>query len=561
MPRVVSVNVGQPREISWNGVTVHTGAWKDPVPGPRRVRRLGIDGDAQGDTHGHGGPHRAVLVYQTESYEHWRRHFGRDDLQPGAFAENLTVEGLADSEVCIGDRYRIGTAEFEVSQPRVTCFRAGLRIGEPQLSALLVAHHRPGFYMRVISGGDVQAGDRIVRTAVGDERVTVAAVDALLYLRGPDAAMLQRAVRVAALSPGWRGSLHELLDAVEHPASVGAPAWTGFRPMRVLDVIRETEQVSSFVLAPPLDTPVLDPQPGQYLSVRLPAPGGDVVRNYSLSAPGDSTLRISVKREPGGAGSGYLHDVVHKGAVLDIAAPRGTFVLDTGTGPLLLASAGIGVTPLLAMLHRLAAVRAQRTVWWLHAARRPNEHAFAAEASRLLAILPQAHGRTFYSADSGRLRAQDLAELRLPHDATAYVCGPAGFMEEVTRGLIACGLDPQRIHTEAFGGRTPINPGVVARGRPLPHPPAGPAAAGPAITFGRSGITAAFDERRASILEFAESCDIPTRWQCRSGVCGTCQTPVLAGEVAYDPHPLADPPPGTVLVCCARPRTPLVLDM
>lgn len=188
MSALLSVNVGMPRDVAWRGRTVRTGVWKYPVTGPRMARRLNIDGDGQGDLAGHGGEQRAVLVYQAESVRYWRRHFGRDDIGYGNFGENLTVEGLPDDEVCIGDRYRIGEAEFEVTQPRVTCYRVGMRLGEPELPALLVSHHRPGFYMRVLRQGRVQAGDPIVKTAAGPGSVTVADTDALLYLPGKDLA-------------------------------------------------------------------------------------------------------------------------------------------------------------------------------------------------------------------------------------------------------------------------------------------------------------------------------------------------------------------------------------
>src|SRR5271166_3146397 len=184
MPRLLSLNVGLPRDVAWRGKTVHTAIWKAPVQGRRMVRRLNIDGDGQGDLAGHGGEHRAVLVYQIASYRYWQGQLGRSDFVFGQFGENFTVEGLADSEVCIGDRYRIGGAVFEVTQPRVTCYRVGLRMNEPRMAALLVAHHRPGFYFRVLEEGEVGAGDEIVRIADGPERITVADTDALLYLPG-----------------------------------------------------------------------------------------------------------------------------------------------------------------------------------------------------------------------------------------------------------------------------------------------------------------------------------------------------------------------------------------
>src|SRR5882757_8000568 len=182
--RLVSVNVGMPKDVPWQGKTIHTGIWKTPVEGPQMVRRLNIDGDGQGDLAGHGGEHRAVFVYQIESYQYWQRQLGRDDFGYGQFGENFTVAGLADDQVRIGDRYQIGGALFEVTQPRVTCYRVGIRMAHPQMASLLVSHKRPGFYFRVLKEGEISAGDEIVKVAEGSEQVTVAEVDALLYLPG-----------------------------------------------------------------------------------------------------------------------------------------------------------------------------------------------------------------------------------------------------------------------------------------------------------------------------------------------------------------------------------------
>ncbi|HEX4391066.1 MAG TPA: MOSC and FAD-binding oxidoreductase domain-containing protein [Mycobacterium sp.] len=579
MARLVSVNVGKPRDISWNGRTVYTGAWKDPVDGPRMVRQLGMEGDGQGDTNGHGGPNRAVLVYQLDSYDYWRRHFSRSDIGPGAFAENLTVDGLPDTEVYIGDRYRIGEAEFEVSQPRVTCFRAGLRIGQPDLAALLVAHHRPGFYMRVITEGRVKVGDTIARIATGPRRISVAAVDALLYLPHPDLNTLRKALDIPALSVGWQSSLRQMLEAAEHPdrTPTATPTWAGFHSLTVTDVRVESPSVTSFWLTATDGTALAPARPGQYLTIRVPGARGPAIRSYSLSRESTSTAyRISVKREPHGQVSTYLHDSVHPGDQLDAAAPRGEFFLaedgEAATAPIVLISAGVGITPMLAMLHRLAAQQSSQSVWWLHATHSPTGLAFGREARQLLDQLPAARAFTFFSAPDpagpvpgkgvhGRLTTQTLQTLALPTDAIAYICGPDQFMSDLSAGLATCGLDPANIRTEAFGARSAINPGIVGEDTHVPHQPVGPPGTGPSITFARSGITAAFDETQKSILEFAEACDIPTRWQCRTGVCRTCETGLISGEADYDPNPLDAPTPGTALPCCARPRTDMVLDM
>src|SRR5689334_23159324 len=245
---LVSVNVGMPRDVAWRGRTVFTGVFKEAVTGPRTVRRLNVDGDGQGDRAGHGGEQRAVFVYQLDAYRHWERELHRDDFVYGQFGENFTVDGLADDEVCIGDRYRIGTAVFEVTQPRVTCYRVGLRLNDPRIPALLVSHRRPGFYFRVLEEGDVEAGDEIVKLAAGPEQMTVAEVDGLLYLPGHPRQQLLRALRIPALSPGWQASFRALLDTGAHGnaglvAASPPPAWAGFRRLRVAAITRESDSV------------------------------------------------------------------------------------------------------------------------------------------------------------------------------------------------------------------------------------------------------------------------------------------------------------------------------
>ncbi len=581
---LLSVNVGMPKDVSWQGKTVHTGVWKHPVDGPAMVRRLNIDGDGQGDTAGHGGEQRAVLVYQIESYRYWQRHFGRSDFGYGQFGENLTVDGLADNEVCIGDRYRIGEAEFEVTQPRVTCYRVGIRLGEPELPALLVAHRRPGFYMRVIAEGHIRAGDKIIKARTGPGALSVADTDALLYLPGHEKAKLQTALTIPALSPGWRDSFRDLLAADEGHDKTAAPAtgtaegpgpaWPAFRKLRVTEIVRENQTVSSIYLAAPDGTGLPAAQAGQYLTLRIDGAGQPgLVRNYSLSsAPDAGTYRISVKREPHGTASRYLTSRLRPGSVLDVAAPRGDFLLDDAARPVLLVSAGIGVTPLLCMLHELAARHSARATWWLHGARGPREHPFAAEAHALLAALPQAREYVFYSAATpterrrahateGRLTARALADLGIPADASAYICGPTSFMADMQGALTAIGLGAGAIRTELFGTLAAINPGLTGQATVPPHQPPGSPGTGPAVTFARSGITTPFGGDARTVLELAEACDVPTRWSCRTGVCHTCVTPLVSGDISYSPHPLELPADGQVLICCAQPSTELVLDM
>ncbi|MGC1303683.1 MAG: MOSC and FAD-binding oxidoreductase domain-containing protein [Caulobacteraceae bacterium] len=583
--QLLSVNVGLPRDISWRGRVVHTGIWKEPVAGRRRVSRLNVEGDGQGDRDGHGGEQRAVFVYQIGSYRYWQDQLDRHDLVHGQFGENFTVDGLEDDQVCIGDRYRIGTAVFEVTQPRVTCYRVGIRMDHPQMASLLTSSGRPGFYFRVLQEGEVGAGDPIALISRGPQRMTVAAVNALLYSsrHAPDA--LERALRIPALSPGWRESFETLVKAHEaHPNARGNPALApaaanavpGFRSMRIVSLTPEAEDIISFALEPADGGALTRPLPGQYVVLRLrPTPGGPpLFRSYSLSgAISDARYRISVKIEPNGAAGAYLGAGVRTGDLIDVSQPRGGFTLQPGDGPVVLLSAGIGVTPTLAMLHALAAGGSSREVWWLHGARSGQAYAFGAETRRLVAGLSHGRSRVWFShpaaADcagkdydaAGRPSIDALTALEIPHEADFYICGPTGFITDMSAGLAAWGVARQRIHSELFGGAPSLTPGVIAGPPRTPHAPAGLEGKGPLVSFTRSGLAVRWREEDQSLLDLAEACDVPVRWSCRSGVCHTCESGLISGSVSNQPEPLDRPADGAILICCARPREDVAIDI
>src|SRR5437660_1981743 len=343
MARLLSVNVGLPRDIAWRGRTVHTAVWKDPVQGRRMVRRLNIDGDGQGDLGGHGGEQRAVFVYQIESYRYWQEQLKRTDFVPGLFGENFTIEGLPDDAACIGDRFQIGSALFEVTQPRVTCYRVGIRTDEPRMPALLTSSGRPGFYFRVLREGEVGAGDEIVKVGEAGERMTVAEINALLYSPNHARDRLERALRIDALSPGWRGSFEALLhnqttaagggNAGLAPAAAAHPGAPGCRPLAVAAIDQESADVLSLPLQSPDGQALQTALPGQYVVLRLQrtAGGAPLFRSYSLSGPvSTERYRISVKIEPNGVAGTYLREHVQVGDVLDVSSPRGSFILQAG---------------------------------------------------------------------------------------------------------------------------------------------------------------------------------------------------------------------------------------
>jgi len=549
------------------------------------VRKLDIDGDAQADLTGHGGEHRAVFVYQMDSYHYWERFLGRSDFTFGQFGENFTVEGLLDNEVCIGDRYRIGDAIFEVTQPRVTCYRVGIRMNEPRMAALLVAHHRPGFYFRVLQEGEVGAGDDIVKITDGPERVSVAEVDALLYLPGHSREQLERALRIPALSKGWQSSFQAILAQESSPKPFEgnqglaneeqAPAWPGFRQMRVANINKESDSVTSFILGPIDGQPLPVFQAGQFVVLRLlVGPGkSPVLRSYSLSdLPAADHFRISVKNESNGIGSSFLCNRARKGDLLDVSAPRGSFILRPSQSPVVLLSAGVGVTPVMSMLHSLVAERSQREIWWVYGTRNGVDHPFAEESRSLLKQLSRGRKYIVYSRPAaidqvgadfdapGHIDTALLERIGVSKGSDFYLCGPSSFLQNMRDGLRTWGVLAENVHTEIFGSLEAITPGM-AQVVHTPHPPQGPPGSGPAVSFARSGITAAWDPKFGSLLELAEACDVPVRWSCRTGVCHTCMTGLIGGLVVYNPEPLERPAPGNVLVCCSQPNAGVTLDL
>ena len=458
-----------------------------------------------------------MFVYQIDSYRYWERELGRNDFVYGQFGENFTVEGLSDDEVCIGDRYRIGTAVFEVTQPRVTCYRVGIRMNDPRIPALLVSHRRPGFYFRVLEEGEVQAGDEIVKLASGPEQMTVAEVDALLYLPGHPRQQLLRALRIPALSPGWQASFRALLDGEPGSGNAGLaatsppPAWPGFRQLTVTAIERESDSVISIRLEDPDGAPLPAARPASTsrcasspttssgrCSATTPSPGRPTPATTGSPSSANTTAPPAAICTPGS----------RVGDQLDIAAPRGTFILDRTDAPVLLISAGIGATPVLAMLHALAerAFRAGDLV----AARRTQQPRplLRRRGPRAPRLAPErTHPRLLQPPGSGRPRRP---RLRQPRAVSPRRCSPsssrratprhtsAGRRRSWTRSAPAwprSGLDASRIHTEPFGPAPGLTPGIAATPARTPHPPAGQPGSGPTIEFARSNLAVPLERR------------------------------------------------------------------
>ncbi|WP_109127120.1 MOSC and FAD-binding oxidoreductase domain-containing protein [Dyella sp. C11] len=576
MAVLLSINVGRAKDITWQDKVVRTAIWKAPVAGRVTMTKLNLAGDEQGDLVGHGGEHRAILVYQEESLRYWAKVLEREGLEPGQFGENFTVTELSDEDVCIGDRYRIGSALFEVTQPRVTCYKVGFRMKHPELPSLMVAHRRPGFYMRVLETGEVGAGDRIERISRASDAMSVADIDSLLYKGNRSKEDLRRAANLPALSVGWRKSFEDLLTASAAPSQPEI-AWPGFRRLRVVARVKMSDDVCAFSLADPNDEPLPPHRGGQYVAIRVARSATDSrqIRSYSLCDDNAGIYRIGVKRIEGGV-SAYLHDSLKVGDTLEVSAPRGNFFLHPTVKPIVLISAGIGITPLLGMLAQTVVSEldeADSRLWWVHGAHDGTHYAFADEISRLLKDRSKVRALTFLSRPTdddrlqrrydveGRITAAGLFALGVPLESTFYLCGPSAFMEGLKAELLKSGVEWGDIYMENFVADAPVEPGVTQRTVRSPHPPIEAATVGPSVTFARSRLSVHWDARFPSLLALAEACDVPVRWSCRTGVCHYCVTPLIDGQVDYEPVPLDAPGGGDVLICCSRPRGDVELDL
>jgi ferredoxin-NADP reductase len=394
-------------------------------------------------------------------------------------------------------------------------------------------------------------------------------------------------LHIPALSPGWKGSFEALLRQIAQPGPhTGNPglaspeqmvtAAPGFRPLKAARMDRESSSVVSLVLEPADGRPLTVPLPGQFVVLRL-RPKADApphLHSYSLSdLPDAGRYRITIKQEPHGLASTYVSTRLRADDVLEVSEPRGAFILQRGDLPVVLLSAGVGVTPVMAMLHALAAQASPRPVWWIYGARNSGDHPFAREARDLLTKLPHARSHVQYSQPdatdrlgvdfdaAGRLTVTVLEKLGVSREADFYLCGPPAFLEDFTAGLGGWGVARDRVHTELFGSGKPITPGMKEAPRRQPHVPDGSPGAGPRVSFARPGLTVSWDPKFRNLLELAEACDVPVRWSCRTGVCHTCECGLISGSVKYDPEPLEPAAVGNLLICCSRPQEDVVIDI
>ena len=578
--RLKSLNLSLPKEVAHEGKTVTSGIFKQPVEDRVMLLRLNLEGDGQADLWGHGGAFRAVYAYSFENYAYWARELGRDDFALGQFGENFTVEGMLDEEICVGDVFRIGGALVEVSQPRVPCYKLAIKMGIAGFQKRFLRSGRLGFYLRVLEEGEVGAGDDIELITRDPRRMSVREVNNLLYFDKDNWAAIEQALRIPALSHGWKESFLERLAKAEKKAAERP----GLRTLVVDRKVPESETITSFYLVPEDGAPLPAFRPGQFLTFELDAPGRPkpLLRTYSLSeAPDPDYYRVSIKREPRppdgpdlppGLSSNYFHDDVEPGARLRAEAPRGKFTLDPeGERAAVLLSGGVGLTPMISMLNAIVKAGSGRPVWFIHGARNGREHAMGAHVRRMAAenenvrahirySRPDAEDAEGRSYDSrGRVDIALLKEVLPFDDYEFYLCGPTPFMKSLYCGLISLGVSQARIHYEFFGPASALKE-EAAMGRPAPSAET-ELVGGIEVSFARSGVRANWDPACESILDLAERHGLNPDYSCRSGICHTCMCELVEGEVEYLEQPLEEPDPGCVLICCSRPKSNLVIEV
>ena len=580
--KVHSVNVSLPKDVSHEGKTITTSIFKEPVPGRVIVRRLNIDGDDQADRRVHGvGFDMAIYVYPIEHYAFWEKELGREKFPHGQFGENLTVSGLSEDTVHVGDVYRVGETLLQVTQPRIPCYKLAMRMGEgSDFPARFQQSGRMGFYLRVLEEGELGAGDSLELVERDESSVTIAEFIRIYLFESHEPESLRRVLSSRNVSEPWQAYFEKMLKKAE--PVLGPDGWEGFRPFVVDRKVPESEGITSFYLAPEDGEALPDYLPGQFLTFRLVIPGHSkpVMRTYSLSdSPNHPDYyRVTIKRIPApedrtdlvpGLSSNYFHDHVESGARLCVKSPRGEFHLDPhDDSPVVLLSGGVGLTPMISMLNAIVEAGSQRPVWFIHGARNGREHAMGAHVRRMALDHDNINCHVCYSSpgpedvegrhyDSGSRVSVELLKRVLPPAAyDFYLCGPTAFMKSLHAGLLDWGVAESRISYEFFGPATAFKEGAEAAGSEV---------AGSngeyQVTFADAELTAQWDPAAESILGLAEASGLRPDFSCRTGICHTCASKLIEGEVEYVTEPLDLPDPGTVLICCSRPKTNLVIDV
>lgn len=557
--RLLGVNAGKIRPQVIDGVVVNTAYLKTPVPQPWVITPTGAEGDEVAVHTDH------LYAFDRDAYDYWARELGavRETWGDGHFAENLTLDRIDQTELHIGDRFAVGTAVIVVTGPRVPCWKLTWRLGQPKtFMRRFRLSGRSGAYFGVIEPGVVAPGDELVPIAVDPTSPTVAQLsnlcDSGTRITPDQLGVIDRAMACTDLSETVRGTLGLKLANLARD-SEQAPGWNGWRRFQIDHTVAETADIASYVLRPDDGGQLPGFRAGQHVVVRMAGSDGQpVVRTWSLSAydPDPSSYRISVKARPGGRGSIALARSAAEGAAVELRAPAGRFHLDRGAfRPVVLIAAGIGITPMIAMIQaHLDRSMHIPPLWILYGSPTRADTAFVEQLEEMVAQHRDLHLHYFHSRSHtssepaaaphpdaervrvhhGRLTPARVVEvmqgnyLRIPDDSTPlipwfesdiYLCGSPGFTEALCAGLVDAGANPDLVFAEDFAAaaQTPAGPRRSADAR---------------IDFGPRRVRATWvAAREQTLLELAEENGLELPFDCRAGTCRTCESRLLLGDV------------------------------
>jgi MOSC domain-containing protein YiiM/ferredoxin-NADP reductase len=544
---------------------------KNSVPDAIDVGRAGLAGDEQADLRVHGGPDMAIYAYSAEHYRLWNSEFPEHASiwRAGALGENLTLLGWDETDVCVGDMVRLGNVLLQVTRPRKPCFKLALRFNDLRLPRRLVESGRCGWYYRVLQTGSIAVNDAAALVHRAHPEWTIRRVNDISIQADVELDVLEELAALPELAENWRSQVRSAASSIKAVRKSDT-----FRPFRVAAIHDESLTIKSFQLIPEDGDGVAAGIPGQHIVIRPPANGAiqQKLRSYSLSGvPNAQHLQISVKREAGNGISAQLHDHLRIGDCIDVRGPRGNFTLvNASDAPLVLISAGVGITPMMPMLYAATTNNGgkivPRSVLFIHGARNSSEQAFAgpirdtvlrhpAVVRHVRFSQPHSFDRLGESHDSiGRIDRELIKTLLVPLDeCTVYICGPSGFMADVTKWIGELGLPKVLVKTETFGSAV----GSVVKRDGQPD---GPERA--TISFAKSQRSAVWKRGGATLLELAEQHGLQIENECRAGLCGSCATRVLSGGVGYGLELAATIAQDEMLLCCGYPtEDELVLDI
>ena len=463
------------------------------------------------------------------------------------------------------------------------------RVGDRANLCQLISHHTR-LARRGTKHGPVRtdhilfvgAGDSIELVRSDNDAVTIADFIRVYLYESHEPASLKRVLASRSLSEPWRQYLEKMLKKAE-PVK-GLQGWEGFRPFHVERKVPESETITSFYLKPEDGEPLPTYMPGQFLTFRLNMTqhSTPLTRTYSLSdSPNHRDYyRVSIKRLPApseppgllpGLSSNYFHDHVQPGTRLCVKAPRGKFYLDpSNTTPVVLLSGGVGLTPMISMLNAIVESGVKRTVWFVHGMHDGNQHAMGAHIRQLARENRNVHIHVTYSqprsGDSegrdydsrGHVSIELLKRVLPPAAYDFYLCGPPPFMKSLYNGLLQWGVAETRINYEFFGPVLALKEGAEASGDRVEAPESSEELK---VSFMKAGMTAQWDSSIESILDLAEAQGLRPAFSCRAGICHTCSSKLIHGEVEYISEPLDMPDPGCVLICVSKPKTNLIVDI